>query len=418
MEARWAKIAVCLYLFVSMGARYVTPNFIVTAPTREIAEKIGRCAEHHRVMLAKQWLGKTMPNWSRPCTVKVKVGQIGAGGATTFAFDRGEVFGWRMNVQGPLYRILDSVIPHEVSHTVFACHFRRPLPRWADEGAATLAEHSDEMQRQRRTFKQILKQRSRFPLRQLLEMEEYPKAMDRVLTLYAQGFSLADFLVERGGKDRYLRFLEEALKRDWDQALRKYYGFQNVETLDKRWTSWVMAGSPRLDLPDGQMLASTSSEARPNRGGNRMVRSQTPENRAGRLAVSQTVGQQLQAPPSSSSREPARPTNAASTSLRRDQLTMPIFKNTSHQFPSENKKWERHPQKCPLSDNQQEVSRSENSRQLPVSESSEVLSENTPPFLNNESGQAERRASSPPSDRPQRWSEFPQRLPRTDVSRQ
>jgi len=400
MEARWVKLAVCLYLFVAMGASYVTPNFIVTAPTQEVAEKVGKCAEFHRVALAKQWLGKTMPNWSRPCTVKVKVGQIGAGGATTFAFDRGEVFGWRMNVQGPLYRILDSVIPHEVSHTVFACHFRRPLPRWADEGAATLAEHSDEMQRQRRTFKQILKQRTRFPLRQLLEMEEYPNAMDRVLTLYAQGFSLADYLVERGGKDRYMRFLEDALKRNWDQALRKYYGFQNVESLDKRWTGWVMSGSPRLNLPDGQMLASTESRTPPQRGTGRMVRGQTPESDAPRQSAEQPENQLLQ-PPVPPADQTAESGVLAGTPPQRDRLSFPIYKNANHQFPDENNQWER----------------SDKSRPLPVNGGRGALREDLPPFLDVQSGQAERRASSLPSDRPQRWSEFPQRLPRTDVTR-
>src|SRR5687768_15889447 len=130
-------LAVCLtFADPAFGATYSTPNFIVTAPTAEIAEKCGKTAEFYREAIAMEWLGKTMPRWYKPCTLTVKVGQIGAGGATTFAFDRGQVFGWRMNVQGSLERILDSVIPHEVSHTVFACHFRRPLPRWADEGAA------------------------------------------------------------------------------------------------------------------------------------------------------------------------------------------------------------------------------------------------------------------------------------------
>ena len=66
---------------------------------------------------------------------------LGAGGATSFVFEHGEVFGWRMTIQGSLVRILDSVLPHEVTHTIFATHFRQPLPRWADEGACTTVEH-------------------------------------------------------------------------------------------------------------------------------------------------------------------------------------------------------------------------------------------------------------------------------------
>ena len=53
-----------------------------------------------------------MPDWYRPCVMNVQVGpHLGAGGATTFLFDRGEVYGWRMNIQGLAERVLDSVLP-------------------------------------------------------------------------------------------------------------------------------------------------------------------------------------------------------------------------------------------------------------------------------------------------------------------
>ena len=37
-------------------------------------------------------------------------------------------------------RMLHSVLPHEMTHTVFAHHFRYPVPRWADEGGSVLSE--------------------------------------------------------------------------------------------------------------------------------------------------------------------------------------------------------------------------------------------------------------------------------------
>ena len=81
----------------------------------------------------------------------MQVGQrLGAGGGTSFVFDHGEVFGWEMSIQGSLERVLDSVLPHEVTHTIFATHFRRPLPRWADEGGSTTVEHASERNKQQR----------------------------------------------------------------------------------------------------------------------------------------------------------------------------------------------------------------------------------------------------------------------------
>ena len=67
----------------SIGAGYRTPNFIVTAPTAEFAKQVGDAAEIYRGELAIEWIGKPLPgNWSSPCPIDVKVGTMGAGGAT------------------------------------------------------------------------------------------------------------------------------------------------------------------------------------------------------------------------------------------------------------------------------------------------------------------------------------------------
>ncbi len=282
MDARTLAMKAVLLLsaMASMGATCQTPNFVVDAPTDAIARQVAATAERCRDEVARQWLGHTLPNWYEPCRVTVKVGQIGAGGATTFAFDRGHVFGWRMNVQGSLERILDSVIPHEVTHTILACHFRRPLPRWADEGAATLVEHESERNRQTLMLKQVFNTRRRIPLARLLVIKEYPADMQDVLTLYAQGYSLVDFLVQRGGRARYLAFLEEAHKRGWDVALQTHYKLKNVSTLEKEWEGWVIAGSKQL--PEGTQLASASDAVTPKKPNRDIVifRSQNPSQNA------------------------------------------------------------------------------------------------------------------------------------------
>jgi hypothetical protein len=276
MEARVLRLVLVAAAVCSTGANFRSPNFEVIAPSEEIARQVAETAERSREELAISWLGKTLPRWYRPCRITVKVGQLGAGGATTFAFDQGEVFGWRMTVQGSLERVLDSVIPHEVSHTIFATHFRRPLPRWADEGAASLVEHESEQQRQRLMLNQVWKSSRHIPIRDLLAMTEYPADMQSVMTLYAEGYSLADFLVQAGGADgrtRFLEFLDDAHERGWDTALRQHYSLKGINDLDDRWTGWVEAGSPELKLPPGQMYAAT------DRGGREdiVVRAQSPD---------------------------------------------------------------------------------------------------------------------------------------------
>jgi hypothetical protein len=268
-------MAVGLITATTDGAVFRTKNFAVHAPTASIAKQVGETAEVWRKRLAIEWTGKDMEQWFQPCPIHVKVGQIGAGGATTFSFDRGQVFGWKMRVQGTLERVLDSVIPHEVSHTVLACYFRRPLPRWADEGAATLVEHETEQRVQRMRLKQVLSTRQRIPLRRLLAMKDYPRDMHQVLVLYAEGYSLADFLVQQKGKQTYLKFLDNAYRNGWDAAVKKHYEFESVDRLEKDWTGWIVAGSPRLNLPKGQKLA--SRESAPPQPPALVVRSQSPD---------------------------------------------------------------------------------------------------------------------------------------------
>ncbi|MFO1092961.1 MAG: hypothetical protein U0992_06565 [Planctomycetaceae bacterium] len=265
---RAAGLLVALVWTTALQAATVaTRNFVVHAQTEDIARQVGQAAEHYRKELAVAWLGQELPNWYRPCPIKVKVGQIGAGGATTFTFEGGEVFGWNMNVQGTLERILDSVIPHEVSHTIFASYFRRPLPRWADEGAATLVEHESERLRQSKLLNQVLSTNRRIPLQRLLEITEYPEDMHQVLTLYAEGYSLADFLVQQHGEQgraKYLQFLADAHQHDWAYAFKKYYGFGSLRDVEQKWTGWVLAGSPPLPMNNGDALLADAGATAPH----------------------------------------------------------------------------------------------------------------------------------------------------------
>ncbi len=263
MDARFVRAAVVLLAaWVSMGAGFRTQNFIVEAPTKELAEEIGRAAETYRHDLAMDWLGQTMPNWSQPCPITAQVGEtLGAGGATSFLFDHGEVFGWKMNIQGSHARILDSVLPHEVTHTIFATHFRRPLPRWADEGACTTVEDISERSKQQTMLIQFLKSGRGIAFSQMFVMKEYPHD---VLPLYAQGYSLARYLLDQGGKHKFLEYVGEGMQTDnWPVTTKKFYGFDNLGDLQNSWLQWVKQGSPKLVPAGTEQLAAAGERKSP-----------------------------------------------------------------------------------------------------------------------------------------------------------
>ncbi len=220
--------------------RVQSQNFLVDAPSQEIAQKIAQYAEFYRKDRAVAWLGQEMPTWRQPCTLKVVITQSGSGGATSFSFNGGQVLGQEMQVQGSLERILSCVLPHEVTHTVFAYRFRRPLPRWADEGAAVLSEDEKEKATHDRICRDRLNSEKAIPARQLLSMMEYPRD---VMALYAQGYCLTAYLVELGGRARFLQFVEAGMANGWDTAVKTCYPeYKSVEYLDWGWRVWMRDG--------------------------------------------------------------------------------------------------------------------------------------------------------------------------------
>jgi len=137
------------------------------------------------------------------------------------------------------------VLPHEVTHTVFATHFRRPLPRWADEGACTTVEHASEKTKQQNMLISFLRTGRGIAFSRMFAMREYPHD---VMPLYSQGYSVARFLVAQGGRRKFLDFLSDGMRdENWSRAVKQHYGFDDLRVLQDNWLAWVKQGSPQLD---------------------------------------------------------------------------------------------------------------------------------------------------------------------------
>ena len=258
MVARSRIVVVILAALSSLGASHRTKNFVVEAPTAPIAERIGQWAEYYRKEKAMLWLGKEMPTWGQPCPLRVTVTYGGSGGATSFEFDRGSILRIDMHIEGTLERLVHSVLPHEVTHTVFAYHFRQPVPRWADEGGSVLSEDDQERGRHDKLVREILNsQRRAIPLRRLFALKEYPPD---VMVLYAEGYSVTNFLVGRSNRAAFLNFIADGLRQGWDAAVKGHYGFSNVEALEQAWVASLRQPRPAdTTLTGGTARADTMS---------------------------------------------------------------------------------------------------------------------------------------------------------------
>lgn len=213
-------------------ARHQTANFVVDAETPAIAQMVAEAAESHRSALGKAWFGKSLPDWSTPCQIKVVITMQGPHALTELSYERKKVVAHRIELHGLVEELLKGPLPHEVMHVLWGHHFGQQTPRWADEGAAILAEDAKHVARQQQVFLEILADNRQLPLRQLLAMCEYPVDLR---CLYAQGHAVSQFLLAAKGRDAFLAFVADGLERDWDMAVRKHYGYRDVDHLERAW---------------------------------------------------------------------------------------------------------------------------------------------------------------------------------------
>ncbi|MFO1063858.1 MAG: hypothetical protein U0892_08355 [Pirellulales bacterium] len=236
-------------------------NFIVFASTPQLAEEVVRSAEQWRRDLAVHWLGHELPNWSQRCPIHVTLAaNLGAGGETRFTLYGGAVGNWMMSVQGTPERIMDSVLPHEITHTIFASHFaplNKHVPRWADEGACTTVEHASEQNKHKVMLNQFLQQGRGLSFNRMFSLKDYPRD---ILPLYAQGHAVVEFLLAQGGPQTFVKFVEQGLKTDnWEQSVRDQYGYETLGELKVKWNDWLIAGRKEVDLYVADSVAAQRS---------------------------------------------------------------------------------------------------------------------------------------------------------------
>ena len=239
--------------------RVESTNFVVYASDYRLATQVSQRAEAYRKSLAIEWTGRELAPWSQKCPIEVELGGASSG-ETSFAFvdqsnGRGYPIEWQMKIRGPYQRILDSVLPHEITHTIFATHFGQPLPRWADEGACTMVEHELEKNKNHQLLMEFLhsKPSMGIPFNRMFVMRSYPR---KILPLYAQGYSVAKFLIYQGGKQRFVQYIGKGLKQDemnrgsagWSAVTAEFYGYKDLSELQTSWIKWVGDGSNEIAL--------------------------------------------------------------------------------------------------------------------------------------------------------------------------
>jgi hypothetical protein len=240
-----------------------TPHFRVFASDASLAQEVGQMAESYRRHLALHWLGRELAPWMEkvPLTVQ-SAPNMPASGETKYTLMGGTVRDFRMVVCGSRQRILDSVLPHEMTHTILATHFAaagKPIPRWADEGACTTVEDESERSKHDTMLVRFLSEGRGIPFASLFAMRDYPRDM---MPLYAQGYSLCAFLIAQGGPRQFIQFLERGMQdEDWVTAISQTYGYPKLGKLQTAWNQWVSDGGGTVANYTAVALGYTSSSS-------------------------------------------------------------------------------------------------------------------------------------------------------------
>jgi len=155
----------------------------------------------------------------------------------------GRIIARRIDLLEADTEFLKAALPHELTHVVVNDRFlTNPLPRWADEGIAILADPQAKQRRHRNDLHIAVADGTAFHAAALLALEDYPQP-DRFGAFYGQSASLTEFLVERETTVHFLAFMEAARREGYDSALRRYYEIDGIGELDRRWRQ-------RLDFVD------------------------------------------------------------------------------------------------------------------------------------------------------------------------
>lgn len=248
---------------VPAGETHRTANFVVTAPTLQIARTVAAEAERQRQLVALRWFGEAPPAaWPRPCAIRVTLAPGPTAGATTLDFAPGTagrpvVAFAAMDLQGDLRHMLASTLPHEITHLALAHHFGKPLPRWADEGIALMSESRPDQTAHDARCRDLLGEGRGLRLRVLFRLIEYPKDL---MAVYTQGHSVVRFLTrpvdgegelpwglsDTAASARLLRFLgmgsDGNTAESWDRAAKEVYGYDSVDALEEAWLAWLAKG--------------------------------------------------------------------------------------------------------------------------------------------------------------------------------
>lgn len=264
-----------------------SPHFRVYHRQANLADQVLSLAEQTLCVNTWFWFGELVPpTWETPCEIylhpdgQALVRATGVAGCvegfstlTHDAHHAGRVLARRIDLNAQAPGLLARLVPHETTHVALAGRFGpRPLPRWADEGLALLAEPPETRQFYRDQARLALQQGTALPIQTLITLEDYPPHFQPA-TFYGQSLLLVEYLLEHGGKWTLVNFINEVRRLGYEPAVRRWYGLNSLEEMAQNaWRRQVGAGQEQvaqLALPLARPHKFTATTPADDNGWNR-----------------------------------------------------------------------------------------------------------------------------------------------------
>jgi hypothetical protein len=166
-----------------------TTNFrIFHKHDKKTVEQVAGVVERSRISAYAKWVGGEDEDWKPKCYLFLDNTEGGAAkllhGARGYAKRGGLGFSTRryVRVRAKDAGLLESVLPHEITHAVLFGEFgEQDAPPWAHEGMAGLAQTGADQQQFTDTLVRARRKGELFFVGKLMEMEDYP---DEDVALY------------------------------------------------------------------------------------------------------------------------------------------------------------------------------------------------------------------------------------------
>ena len=224
-----------------------TAHFEIFHRNKALARDVAWIAERSYRSLFNALGCKT--HWRMPCEIRLyasreeyleNVGVAAWSGAAHRLESRRGVFSRHSiaSYQGQP-RLRDGLLVHEIAHALLVHRLNYPerLPLWANEGFAVFVE-PDYMHRHYHRLVSVEAARDALiPLRTLMTSTTYPD--ERVELFYGQSWSVANYLIGRGGIGKFVAFLRDAGsdRQNLRKSLDKHYRIPGLLALQNRWLS-------------------------------------------------------------------------------------------------------------------------------------------------------------------------------------